>query len=476
MKKVMALVLIGMLTVLSPTALAQPEEDTTVPETEAPVAPAVFSVDTGHVYPGMGKSYAQGYLPTVANGQATVVLPLVVSGSTYPMVTAGLDLGDPAAAPFVFENHVKDFPLETYTLEGGGEAACFLISFTLNLKADRKNGSYPVVVHVVSKAEDGTAITQDFTLYVVISDEAVEPTVPQTEAAREVASFPQAKPQPKLIVESYTLSQRPLEAGDRATLTLMVRNTSASQTVKNIKLSFEDASGDILPVKTGSAYMDKIKKEESTTCSFDIRVALNAAAKAHLVTVKMEYENTSADSFTAADTVVLDIVQPLRLEYEQPVLPVRVTEGDSVPFSMNIMNLGKGTVYNVLLTFAIPGLNNGGSVLVGNLPPGEAREANTNFLVSDRDGEYGDTRGTLLLSYEDETGEGFEKKIDLKTTIEKKVVVAAAQPSKTEEKENFFLSKWAWVLGGVAVAWVIGLLIAKQVKERKRRQLDEQRL
>ena len=43
---------------------------------------------------------------------------------------------------------------------------------------------------------------------------------------------------PRLMVESYSLDRDYLEAGKSAVLTVTVKNTSTTQKVKNIKLSF----------------------------------------------------------------------------------------------------------------------------------------------------------------------------------------------------------------------------------------------
>ena len=459
MKKLISVLIV--LVLLCPASAALAEEVDTG-------GAAALAIDTQHVYPGMDKSYAQGYVPSVKDGVATVVLPLVVSGGgVCDIVTATLDLGDPSTAPFVFKNYVSEFGWDTYAVEGG-DASCCLITFSLALREDRLNGSYPVLVHVQGKAQEGAALSGDFTLYVVIADGRST----ETDATQE----PAAVPQPKLIVEAFECSAKPLEAGAEAVLTVTVLNTSTSQTVKNIKLSFQDESGEILPAATGSVYIERIKKGQSTTFGFDIRVAEDASARTHVLTVTMEYENSQATAFVSSDTIALDVTQHIRLEYEQPTLPTKVTEGDNVSFSMNIMNLGKSTIYNVLLTFGIPGLNNGGSVLVGNLQSGEAKEAATNLFVSSINGEYGDTLGAILLSYENETGELFEREITVGTSIEKKIAPALTQTQQSEEAGEDLLPWWAWNIGGVVAIGLAGLLILRMIKGRRLRENDERNL
>ena len=133
-------------------------------------------------------------------------------------------------------------------------------------------------------------------------------------------------------------------------------------------------------------------------------------------------------------------------------------------------------MYNVLLTFEIPGLNNGGSVLVGNLQPGESKEATTNLLVSSMDGEYGDTLGTLLLSYENEAGELFERQITMQTRIEKKIAATSTQTQQSEDKDEGPLPWWVWGVGGIVIIGAAGLLTVKVVKNKRQRNIDERNL
>jgi hypothetical protein len=111
MKKLIPVLIVLALLLLPSAALAEAGDA---------AATTAFTIDTQHIYPGMDKSYAQGYLPTVEDGTAAVVLPLTVSGSGLcDTVTASLDLGDPSAAPFVFKNYMNDFAWGTYATPGG---------------------------------------------------------------------------------------------------------------------------------------------------------------------------------------------------------------------------------------------------------------------------------------------------------------------------------------------------------------------
>ena len=95
---------------------AEPTSEPTAQPTQEPVIGETLSIDTATVYEGMQTSYGQGYLPTVAEGKATILLPLL--GNTLgqrirvtPELTAG--------GPYVLGNYQFDLNKSTVTAVDG---------------------------------------------------------------------------------------------------------------------------------------------------------------------------------------------------------------------------------------------------------------------------------------------------------------------------------------------------------------------
>jgi hypothetical protein len=423
-----------------------------------------LSIDSRHVYEGMEKSYAQGYLPTVSDGKATVVLPLLSDAVTGPL-TVTVNLGDPASSPFVYKNYEKQFDKKSYTVENEA-VACYLIRFSFALSTNRVNGSYPITLRVSGKTDDGEALSQEFMLYVTISD-GIDPHAPEPEPTQ----VPSA--QPKLMVENYKLDRDYLVAGESAAITVKIRNTSSSQPVKNIKLSFSDGSGEILPVGTGTQYRGQIAAGSTYSWSYDVTAMTTAQSKPHLVTILMEYEDSHGNAISASDRIVLEVRQPVRLEYEEPIMPVRVTQGDTPTLTMMLMNLGKSTIYNALLKFDIPGLSSGGSVLVGTIQPGDSQTGRANFRVGSD--VLGAVEGLLILSYEDEYGDYYEREVPLSTTIEQKLDTVPPVDSGVASPVPGFL--WvAYLVGGAVFLIMLYFLLSRFIKQKRAREEDEMRL
>lgn len=430
----------------------------------ASAAGTPLSIDSEHLYEGMERSYAEGYLPAVSGGKALVVLPLLSDSGSGPLEVS-INLGDPALSPFVYRNYRKQFAKKSFTF-GKETVECYPVQFSLELAKDRVNGCYPVTFTASGVTDGGEPFAQDFTVYVSISD-GINPHGAPPDPEPELSS------QPRLMVAAYKLERGYLAAGESATLAVTVRNNSSTQQVKNIKLSFTAESGEIWPEGTGATYCSRIGAGGSYTWTFAVAALPTAQSRPHPVTITMEYEDSRGQAYSASDRIVLHLRQPVRLEYEEPSLPPRVTQGDTVPFTMMLMNLGKSTVYNALLKFEIPGLAGGGSVLVGTIPPGESLAGTTNFRV-DADA-LGEVTGTLTLFYEDDYGERYEKEIPLATTIEKRVA-APPPPSGKDKDGNSRLPGWlAWAGGAVLLA-AAAFIAIRWYKQKKAMEEDEMRL
>lgn len=427
-----------------------------------------LSIDTKHVYEGMKRSYEQGYAPVIEDNQAIIVLPILAE-ELEGLLTVSVGLGDASQSPFVYRNYQKEFEKKRYAFEDE-VVECYLVSFTLPLIEDRINGSYPVVLSLQGSGKNGSSISQDNTLYVVIEDgKSADELGDEPTSAQEMTSAT-PKPAPKLMIIDYALKPEHLEAGAEGTLDIRVRNTSSAQKAKNIKFSLEEESGEILPLKTSGGYCKEIKKDGEYVWQIPIRAVHTATSRPHSVSITMEYEDENGLALTAVDQIILEIRQQVRLEYDRPIWPEKVAQGDTAAFSMNVMNLGKSTLYNVLLTFDIPGMASGSSVLLGTMQPGESKMGSANFRVGED--VLGDLKGNVRLSYEDDYGQSHEKDISLVTTVEKKMVQPASQ--EVEKKAS---SPWViYLTAGVVLAAVIAMLAVRSWKKRKQREQDEKLL
>lgn len=133
---------------------------------------AGLTIDNQHVFEGMDASYAGGYVPKIEKNKAVLVLPLLAKQKlAHEQMTVSVTFGGAEGEPFVYKNYEKAVSFGYHKTAGRSEkTGCYLVSFALQLKKERVNGSYPVTLSVRAEDEMGNEIRQDFTVYVTITD------------------------------------------------------------------------------------------------------------------------------------------------------------------------------------------------------------------------------------------------------------------------------------------------------------------
>jgi hypothetical protein len=409
-----------------------------------------FSIDTVHAYSGMDRPWGQGYTPATAGNTMTIVLPLL-SDAARGDITATLAPKNPNSAPFKLQGLEKRFSPKEHTFKQD-KVSAYLVTFKLELYPSRLNGEYPLVITVSGLDTQGNAIAQAFDLEAVVTD------------GREDKEMPQAE------ITSFEAGSDYLNAGEDGEIRLKVRNTSELRSIKNMTVKLQDTSGDVLPLGVDTVRIGQLPAGESAACVIPVTVAQKAAAQLHTVEITVQYTYGGGKAVSSSVKYTVDVRQPVRLAYTEAELPVRVTQGDVPAFSMTLMNMGKSIISNALLTFNVPGLTNGGSVLAGNIAPGESKAASTNFRVDG--GTLGEVKGTLTISYDDAYGEAHEIELPLKTVIEEKVVpVYGALENKKGEKPYPL-----WIPYTACAALVLFLILQRIGLQRKIRILEERHL
>ena len=418
-------------------------------------------------YGDMTKSYQDGYSPVQTGDSVSVVLPLTFAGSPSDLnLIITPNLGDTATAPFVFNNYQQ-----TGTLNAANPV--YVAQFAFALKKDRISGSYPIVFNVSYTDTAGEAVEQPFTVYATV-DGAAPPTTPTAETPRS---------QPKLIVSHYATTPDVVKAGETFAVNATIENTSTKYDVKNITVTYAgDGKSLISADNTNTVYIDKIKRGESADVTFNMLSRLDSAPGVQTVTLTIAYEDSKATGFTVTEPLLLQVTQPVNLEYDEPKLPQTANAGDTLPLSFNVFNKGRSKLYNVMVKLEAPGLLPEGSAFVGNMEPGTSGTAELYVFVgtlgmsqneegnmqTDNDAEkYGYTNGKITISYEDEFGNPYTQDVEVGMNIEPPVISANAD--KEEEEPVDTVSQW-WIsvlVGAVLIAAVVAALVVRRKRKIK---------
>ena len=441
-------------------------DDAASPELAA--ATVSLELDNTRVYDGMNKAYKDGYMPTIKNGIATIVLPLMANGTIEGnTITVTPGLGEPASSPFVYSNYQKSVALADNAVAGGKTVAGYLVRFDLPLNAGRTNGVYAVTVDVAAKAADLSPIRQSFTAYVTITG-GKDPNAAQATPKPEKPTS-----QPKIIVGSYAVNPSPAMAGEQLTATITLENTSKTKGVQNMAVTVScDSPNFSLQNDSNTLFIGKLGKGATTEIAVTYKTDLATPPQRYNIVLAIEYDNSDATTLSAAGTVPVTISQPLRVELEKPQIPDSVNAGDTMPLTLQVMNMGRGKVYNVRIDLSAPGLIPTRTAFIGNMEAGTAAQGQMDVFVGTKDmtegyegnDKYGLTSGKLTLTYEDEGGKQYTQDMELSTTINEPVITpVSAKPQEEPEKASQW---WISIVAGIVV---IGGLAALLIVRGKRR-------
>ena len=116
----------------------------------------------------------------------------------------------------------------------------------------------------------------------------------------------------------------------------------------------------------------------------------------------MEYEDKKVSSVSANQVVILNVKQVQKIKLDQLVLPQgEVLVGESASFTMNIINSGRTTLYNVSAAMLDNDMfTTGGSSYIGNLEAGASKQMELDIYPN----AEGAIDGTVRVTYEDANG------------------------------------------------------------------------
>ena len=473
----------------------QPTEAPTVPETEPetapetepetqpenpetlPVKPVTLEIDTQHTYEGMDKAFEEGYTPKVENGKAYIVLPLIADGQLQNNeLKVSLDLGSTVNSAFKIKNYEKIFQLESVKPQSSEEEqSIYFIRCEIDLSEDRYDGVYPVIVKVSGKDTIAQPVDFNFTLFVTITDgKSNEPTIPPAPAD------PTAEP--VIYISKATVSPEKVMAGQDFALTLTLKNSLTTKSVRNLLVDVDTGNLQISLQEDSELFqIDKVDRGGETELTLHFRADPSIPAGKYNLGFNFKYDSSECLNLSSNSSTVVEIRQPANTELVMPQFPASVMVGENISTHYQVLNMGKSTLHNVRCVVSGYGLVPSKTGYIGTMNPGSSAETDIDLYIValntsegyEGDQQYGATTGTVTLFYEDEFGEEFHKEMTFDTEVTRPIAEVpdvTLQEDETEQASNLW---WIVILalGGVILAGAIGVFIYKRKADKKGRYL-----
>ncbi len=301
-------------------------------------------------------------------------------------------------------------------------------------------------------------------------DDAAEEASQQT-AAQPVVEVTEDRSTPRLMVTDYSLDTEYLTPGKASILKITFHNYSATKSLRNIKLTLTDDSGEIEITGMPTEYLNRIYVGKDYVWEVELTAVETASVGKHRLTISSEYEDLYFSAFSSSDAITLDVRQSISLDYSGITMPDKIVESETNTMTVTLMNTGKTDIRNCKLTFTSDTLESSGTTFVGEISAGESAETKLNYKAPED--TVGKVSATVTITYEDPYGKEKSKKVKLSTIAEEKVEVA----QKVEEEEKSGNSLWwLFILLGAAVGGGLGYGVPTTLRARKERLEDEKRL
>lgn len=284
----------------------------------------------------------------------------------------------------------------------------------------------------------------------------------------------------KLRILGCTVDSEEIHPGDVVNIKVTLKNSSSQTAVKDIRIVYESATGELLPVNaTNSIYVDSMSAGGTYTIEFPVEVGYTLTSDSQKMTLTMEFTDKDAASLTSTENIFLKITPSFALKVDQPSMAASVESGSSQDITVNVYNTGGSVVKNVICSLTMDGVTAAGSAFGGDVAAGESASIVLHTLVGKLSGSssaegtdgasgsstastggtsgngYGQTTGTVLVQYEDEEGNEYSEQVLVTTQI------VPPEGEAIEEKNVEKSSQW-WisiVCGLVAIQIVIFILI-----------------
>ena len=225
---------------------------------------------------------------------------------------------------------------------------------------------------------------------------------------------------PKIIVSNYSYEPRDAKAGQTVDVTLTFHNTSATEHVKNITVQMDSTSGDsgtntspgsiFTPVEgSNTFYIEAIAPRGSVERSIKLFIKADAEPKSYPLYSNIEYEDGKNTPITAKESISIPVSQVTKLVIGDIMLNMpEAFVGQGMGFSLEFINMGKTTLYNVMVTTEGPFSSQAQSYYAGNIQSGGS-DYFDGMVIPEMGGEQ---TGYVVISYEDAAGNQYEEKKD----------------------------------------------------------------
>lgn len=163
--------------------------------------------------------------------------------------------------------------------------------------------------------------------------------------------------------------------------------------------------------------VDKIPAGGETELTFRLGSDASIPAGKYNLNFTFNYDSSKTLNLSSSGSTIVEIHQPANMELVMPRFSQSVTVGETIPLSLQVMNMGRDPMYNVRCTVSGFGFAPANTGYIGTMDAGSSATTEVELYIialnasqgNENGSQYGDTVGTVTLIYEDETGQEYRQ-------------------------------------------------------------------
>lgn len=215
--------------------------------------------------------------------------------------------------------------------------------------------------------------------------------------------------------------------------------------------------------KSDSVYVEELQTQKTCKVIYEFRIRSTAPQGQYSVPITLDYADSKGNIYTGQGTVKIMAELPVKIEIDPITVPEEIQMGETIELQTQVMNLGRGKVYNVRAVVEADGFNAERTAFIGDIEAGSALSGSTEITAVGLPGNslYGKTQGTVTFYYEDESGKEMSEEKVFETSI------MSPLNEKKEEEIPDDTGQW-WVIMAVIAGTLfgtIGVLAAKKFRD-----------
>lgn len=354
------------------------------------------------------------------------------SGQELKNVEVAPDMSEKKAGAWPF---VKDWKQYSETIGSVADGKSESVSFDFTRREGTKKNSYTIPFSVYVQGSDDAIVTDSIFVYAKNETVTPDPTPGdnsqnQGDAGNGSAagsgsdsavaysgggdggSSSESGTVPRVIVTGFDTNPAEVHAGSDFTLTIHLKNTSKKTKVQNMLFELEaptegtdeqTSAPAFLPTSgSNSIYLDGIKADGTA----DISITLNAKAdllqKPYSINLSMKYEGSQATQIDSSSSISIPVKQDARFEFSEfEISPQTIEVGGEANVMCSLYNLGRIKLYNAKARFEGNGIKKQ-EIFIGNVEAGAT--GSIDAMLKGEKVTNGNSKITMTLSYEDESG------------------------------------------------------------------------